>query len=946
MFKRAGTVLRPNLRRIHSKASSSARTAREHLRAHPGLIITSSAVAASILWYANSRPIYNDAAAPIAMANVMEKQPGLILGADVAESEDLRTVVWGSNKSNTLTMEPSDSIRSPSAAKWLNGVALRDLVIHKDSAACVDSKGDVYQWGDGFASEHTEKGKPILTLREKNITQLKLTEGKLFALSASGKVYALSTDSAKQKLRPGSPTPSSDSWWGTGWFWGEDETVDFVEIVPNEHLAWGEKIVSIDAGDHHLLALTSKGRAFAHPVDKKANAFGQLGFRKFKIPNPAIHHHSPTNGHLDVELIPKSLADPFINSTRSVRPNPAPTTSENLFGIDDSSIRFCTNFFEIPALKEIEMAQLTAGARTSFARTLDGRVLGWGANDFGQTGLGSNVALDTITVPTEVVLWKSSATRGDLTAFVVEITDKSSPTTIDLLICGNGQWGGLGSNTFSTSQGTPLRAKNVSGLLECKCYSDKTQSLQPIAPDAVTISPTGHVLLTLNTGSTTGVGGRDLVVWGKNYESELGNGKKSSLAVPTTLVTPEGGHFMLHRRKAKQVLDLHAFPLTCGRLLPSLRLQRLQASHQVPALTADPATGIMATPNSHSLASSTCSDSSTFVMLSKQTSADSHHLDDSDHSDDEIIYTVSESDSFLSAPESPNEYDSASDDGFVVLSPPKSQASILETEPSTPEEQEQNKAGTPGIADLTKGLANLSVKDASVGHGKRKTKVPKAAAVPGGEKKKKKKKSKKSKKGAVPPIGKPSAAKPSLTPSSMSPRSMRSQPASPTSSVSSEKQIEGKSKKTKKGGHVGLGGRSIVDDVSDKFSDYGESDVGSPSMYEEAFGFISSFLSNPDARSNSMCRLTLLQALIIELGLAPSSLPTSLTAAKAYLKSRAFLNIREYLAVRDQGPAAVQRIMHPSRTALIKDIRKKQNKAPLGWVKESGLQVLLVQCYH
>lgn len=64
-------------------------------------------------------------------------------------------------------------------------------------------------------------------------------------------------------------------------------------------------------------------------------------------------------------------------------------------------------------------------------------------------------------------------------------------------------------------------------------------------------------MLTLNTGTTTDVGGRDLVVWGKNYESELGNGKKSSIPIPTVLETPEGDRFMLRRRTAKRVLDLH-----------------------------------------------------------------------------------------------------------------------------------------------------------------------------------------------------------------------------------------------------------------------------------------------------------------------------------------------------------------------------------------------------
>ena len=86
--------------------------------------------------------------------------------------------------------------------------------------------------------------------------------------------------------------------------------------------------------------------------------------------------------------------------------------------------------------------------------------------------------------------------------------------------------------------------------------NDITKSLQPIVPYAVTISPTGHVLLTLNTSSEMSGGGRDLVVWGKNYESELGNGKKISLSIPTRLETPKGDRFMLRNRMARKVKDL------------------------------------------------------------------------------------------------------------------------------------------------------------------------------------------------------------------------------------------------------------------------------------------------------------------------------------------------------------------------------------------------------
>lgn len=81
--------------------------------------------------------------------------------------------------------------------------------------------------------------------------------------------------------------------------------------------------------------------------------------------------------------------------------------------------------------------------------------------------------------------------------------------------------------------------------------NEGTKSLKPIAPDSVSVSPTGHVLLTLDSA-----GGRDLLAWGKNYDYELGNGKRSSLAVPTTLIAPDGERFILQRKKAKEILDL------------------------------------------------------------------------------------------------------------------------------------------------------------------------------------------------------------------------------------------------------------------------------------------------------------------------------------------------------------------------------------------------------
>ena len=101
----------------------------------------------------------------------------------------------------------------------------------------------------------------------------------------------------------------------------------------------------------------------------------------------------------------------------------------------------------------------------------------------------------------------------------------------------------------------------------------------------------------------------------------------------------------------------------------------------------------------------------------------------------------------------------------------------------------------------------------------------------------------------------------------------------------------------------------------------------------------------------------MLQALILELGCLPNGgvagsssssskfsipeLPGTLRQAKLLLKSRAFINVRDYLAVRDQGQAALRGVMHPSRKSLVREVRKGK-RVPVQEVKKAGLKVLLI----
>lgn len=160
----------------------------------------------------------------------------------------------------------------------------------------------------------------------------------------------------------------------------------------------------------------------------------------------------------------------------------------------------------------------------------------------------------------------------------------------------------------------------------------------------------------------------------------------------------------------------------------------------------------------------------------------------------------------------------------------------------------------------------------------------------------------------------------------------------------------------------GFGARSVVDDISENGDALVLSNLAPASdrdrllrmAYDESVKFMDAFVEHPDHYTSQASKLTFLQALIVELGLvstdgpAAGLLPGTLTAAKALLKSHAFLNVRDYLEMRAQGVEALRGAMKTSRRALVRELRgrrrgeDKRGRAPLGWVKETGLTVLLV----
>ncbi|KAG1803566.1 uncharacterized protein HD556DRAFT_1303632 [Suillus plorans] len=115
--------------------------------------------------------------------------------------------------------------------------------------------------------------------------------------------------------------------------------------------------------------------------------------------------------------------------------------------------------------------------------------------------------------------------------------------------------------------------------------------------------------------------------------------------------------------------------------------------------------------------------------------------------------------------------------------------------------------------------------------------------------------------------------------------------------------------------------------------------------YEDASAYITQYLDAPVKENNPGAKLLLLQALLVEFGIS-KQLPASISSATKLLKASLHVNINDYVAKRGKNQGELQQIMQPSKKALRKDLRRSSRRSSLKWVKEHGLNVLLIGFSH
>lgn len=340
------------------------------------------------------------------------------------------------------------------------------------------------------------------------------------------------------------------------------------------------------------------------------------------------------------------------------------------------------------------------------------------------------------------------------------------------------------------------------------------------------------------------------------------------------------------------------------------------------------------------------------------------HLSEDISSEDEIVWSFSELSSGAASPlsqraQSPGTF---SDDDLIVVSRPRSPPQRFQSFPADP--------SAITVDALSRNLARLDIQSGRL-HDPERTPIvrrsgdkliAKAPSAPSTPKRRSRKRRSSSAAVAEPlspttPKAKQQPITPPATPPASASKKKKHASAKfavsvkePTTPPKSPKSTKAKSKSAAPQPPAvgqeasGLGERPIVDDVSEA----GDFAAGRLSKYDEAVQYVTSALADPETKPHS--NLNFLQALIIELGLetASEALPRSLRAARAILKAQVFLNVKDYLAVRHKGLDAVRSVMHPSRKALVDDIKtnKKTRKVPVDVVKKTGLNVFLVTCYR
>lgn len=427
--------------------------------------------------------------------------------------------LWGSNVDKVVDPSSKDkNVKLPRRFGFFDDQVLRDLKLTQSFGAAVTEKGDLVQWGLGFAKADPT---PRTTVKGKDIVKIDVSLDRIIALTGSGTVISIPASSDSQELASAA-AQAQGSW--SLWSSKESDATKTRNLTPPS-LGFGEKITDISSGLEHCLLLTSKGRVFA-----AASSTSEF----------------PSHGQMGIQGL-----------TWETRPQ----------GAYDQP-------HEITALKGFNVQQIATGDRHSVVLDSLGRIFSFGDNLCGQLGFEAAASKPTVDYPAVVPTASlyngtgliprvtSIAAGGNTTFFTVDAEaaaqqNKSSRdvvpatrlprSTTDLWAAGQGVYGALGTGRWTHVSVEPTKVKALSSLYE---FNEATNKMAPIKLKSLSVGAT-HCAAVMDNVTETSLAqgasqhetywGSDVLFWGSNEHYQLGTGKRNNQNAPIYIGPLDGG---------------------------------------------------------------------------------------------------------------------------------------------------------------------------------------------------------------------------------------------------------------------------------------------------------------------------------------------------------------------------------------------------------------------
>ncbi|MBA3021994.1 MAG: hypothetical protein FP817_12965 [Propionicimonas sp.] len=263
---------------------------------------------------------------------------------------------------------PTAAPRPMAEASAMAPDRFRQAVVGRAFTIAVTAEGAAVGWGDnslgalGNGAGTRQRGPVAVTLpKGVDVTWLSAKWGTVYALGSDGQVYA---------------------WGDNGFGQLADGTTDPSPTPVPVAMPVGAKIVDVDAGYWHALALSSAGEVYAWGD----NSCGQLGF------GATDEEDGPVAIQVGGSQTVTRVSGGGMHSLALTRSGSVYAWGDNSYGqLGDGTTHASTKPVAVRLPDLAVFVQVAALANASLALTADGRVFAWGDNAFGQLGDGTTV---------------------------------------------------------------------------------------------------------------------------------------------------------------------------------------------------------------------------------------------------------------------------------------------------------------------------------------------------------------------------------------------------------------------------------------------------------------------------------------------------------------------------------------------------------------------------